>query len=119
MVSPASLSNPQPSPAARGLEGAASSRFSIARASLRRLRDIALIASAAGLLSQVFASPPNTRETDRAAALAAVLRQRGLEAEPRDIVWVDPPRGVMGSLGAVSRAVVRGRDEPGEPADLY
>lgn len=94
-------------------------RLSVARASLLRLRDIAAVSVVAGLLSQVLASPPKTEHTDRAAALAAVLGQRGLTAEPADIAWVDAPRGVAGALGAVSRAVVRARAEVGEPADIY
>lgn len=119
MVSHADL--PSPPPAAETPLGKEPTpvRLSFARASLRRLRDIAAVACAAGLLSQVFASPPKTEHTDRAAALAAVLGQRGLTAQPSDILWVDAPRGVAGALGAVSRAVVRARTEAGEPADIY
>jgi hypothetical protein len=121
MVSRASHPSPPPSTAFAGGAGGdpKPASFSLARASLRRLRDIAMIALAAGAVSQIVASPPRTHETDRAAALAAVLKDRGLLAQPTDIVWVDPPRGVLGSLGAVSRVLVRARTEPGEPTDLY
>ena len=121
MVSHASPSNPPPNaPAAASPQGAsAPSRLALAKASLRRLRDIGAVAVAAGVLSQIVASPPKTHETDRAAALAAVLKQRGLLAQPGDIQWIDAPRGVMGSLGSVSRAVVRARDDASEPSDLY
>ena len=119
MVSHADLPSPPPA-AERPLgEPPTPARLSVARASLRRLRDVAAVSLVAGLLSQVLASPPRTEHTDRAAALAAVLGQRGLIAEPADIAWVDAPRGVAGALGAVSRAVVRARAEVGEPADIY
>ncbi len=119
MVSRASLPSPPPSAALTPSNEPGASRFSIARASLRRLRDIAAVAVTAGVLSQVFASPPRTPETDRALALAAVLSQRGLLAQGADVQWIDPPHGVMGSLGSVSRALVRARTDAGEPADLY
>jgi hypothetical protein len=119
MATRASFSSPPPPEAEAASGDRSATRFSIARASLRRLRDLAAVAGAAGLLSQLVASPAKTHETDRAHALAAVLAQRGLTAQPGDILWVDPPRGVMGSLGAVSRAVVRARAEATDPADLY
>ncbi len=121
MVSRASLSSPTPPPSAAASPSGDPklSRFAIAKASLRRLRDIAAVAATAGVLSQIVASPPKTHETDRALALAAVLQQRGLTAQPGDIVWVDAPRGVMGALGSVSRAIVRARAEATDPTDLY
>ena len=118
MVSRASLPSPPSSPALSSSNEPAS-RFALARASLRRLRDIAAIAATAGVISQIVASPPKTKETDRALALAAVLGQRGLAAQGADVQWVDPPRGVTGSLGAVSRAIVRARTDASEAADLY
>jgi hypothetical protein len=119
MVSHADLPGP-PSAAQSSLgKAGAPDRLSVARSSLRRLRDIVAVGCAAGLLSQVLASPPKTEHTDRAAALGAVLGQRGLVAQPADIVWVDGPRGVAGSLGAVSRAIVRARTDANEPADIY
>lgn len=119
MVSHADL--PSPPSAAEGPldKGGAPARPSVARASLLRLRDIAVVAVAAGLLSQILAGPPAADHADRAAALAAVLGKCGLIAQPEDIVWVDAPRGVAGSLGAVSRAIVRARADAGEPADIY
>ena len=118
MVSRASLSSPPPSPAEIP-DDPKVARFSVARASLRRARDILAVAAAAGAVSLLVRTPPETNETDRAAALAAVLKQRGLVAQAADIVWVDAPKGVGGSLGAISRALVRARTEASDPADLY
>lgn len=119
MVSHADLPSP-PSAAESPLQkGKAPVGLPVGRASLRRLRDILAVACAAGLLSQVLARPPETEHADRAAALGAVLGRQGLLAQPADIAWVDPPRGVAGSLGAVSRAVVRARADASEPADIY
>jgi len=56
---------------------------------------------------------------DRAATLVAALEGEGLVASAADVVWVDPPRGVWGALGAKSRAVVRAAPGQGEASDIY
>jgi hypothetical protein len=52
------------------------------------------------------------------AAVAAVLARRGLACEAADVVWVDGPSGVIGSLLGSARALVRA-SAGGDPTDLY
>jgi hypothetical protein len=55
-----------------------------------------------------------------AAALAEVLSSRGLPCDTEDVVWVDGPKGVWGSIVGGARALARARAAPsGEPSDLY
>lgn len=56
---------------------------------------------------------------DRSTALTRELAGRGIAADPADVVWVDPPRGALGSFGPSSRALVRGAAAQGEPSDLF
>ena len=50
----------------------------------------------------------------RSAALAGSLAGRGIVAAPSDVVWVEGPRGALGSFGPSSRALVRGAAAEGE-----
>ncbi|MBK8255890.1 MAG: hypothetical protein IPK82_24885 [Polyangiaceae bacterium] len=119
MVSRADSNNSHSAGETPGRKADVSKRLPFAKASWRRLRDIAAIGVAAGVLSQWMADPPKGAHVERAASLGAELSRRGVTAEPSDIVWIDPPRGVAGALGVVSRALVRGRTDAGEPADVY
>ena len=57
-------------------------------------------------------------EPDASRALAHALGARHLEADPREITWVDRPPGVLGSRFREPRALLRAH-APGEPADIY
>ena len=83
-------------------------------------RHVALtVLGAAVLATLVPRGVPNLGAKDRSTALASALASRGLVLSADDVVWVDPPRGIWGALGAKSRAVVRAADTQGEPNDLY
>jgi len=56
---------------------------------------------------------PNPR-----AALAEVLRVRGLDCDEADVIWVAGPSGVRGAVGGGGRALVRANAR-GETKDLY
>jgi len=56
---------------------------------------------------------------DRSTALTQALARRGLVAEPADVLWVDPPRGIGGTLGPGRRALVRGAQAAADPRDLF
>ncbi|HLM74709.1 MAG TPA: hypothetical protein VK459_18505, partial [Polyangiaceae bacterium] len=84
-----------------------------------RGRHIFFILAAAGALALAFPRSVDGGSNGRAPALAKVLAERGIQAAPEDIQWIDPPRGVWGALGRGSRAVVRGSPAPGDPADLF
>ncbi|EYF03685.1 hypothetical protein [Chondromyces apiculatus] len=55
----------------------------------------------------------------RSAALAGSLAGQGIVAAPSNVVWVDGPRGALGSFGPSSRALVRGAAAEGEASDLF
>ncbi|MDI1436969.1 hypothetical protein [Polyangium sorediatum] len=83
-------------------------------------RHVALtVLGAAALATLVPRGVPNLGAKDRSTALASALASQGLVAAADDVVWIDPPRGVWGALGAKSRAVVRAAPAQGEPNDLF
>ena len=86
-------------------------------ASFRGLRAVVVVVAAGAAVLLSRGGGDGAR--DRSTALARALAGRGLVAAPADVVWIDPPHGVLGSLGPGSRAVVRGAASPGEPNDLY
>jgi hypothetical protein len=82
-------------------------------------RHVALVVLAAGALAVAVPHRAGSGARDRSTALIEELGKRGLTGKPEDVAWVDPPRGVLGALGAKSRAVVRATPAPGEPSDLF
>lgn len=71
-------------------------------------------------LALAQASEPAARVLDaapsRSAALCAGLLGEDVVAQPSDVVWLDAPRGALGSMFGTSRALVRGKGlDRGEP----
>lgn len=82
-------------------------------------RHILVTLVAAGAIALALPRDVESPGRDRKTALAAALSARGLATAAEDVQWLDPPRGVWGALGKVSRAIVRGSPAAGEPADLF
>jgi len=76
-----------------------------------------LIGGAAAALATASAGVGSHR--DRSHGLAASLEDVGLEASPDDVVWIDGPRGLAGSLRSPARAMVRARTAEDMPHDVY
>lgn len=85
----------------------------------QRRRYVAFTAIGAALLAVLVHGSRPTLVRERATALAAELTRRGIATRAEDVTFVDPPRGVMGALGASSRAIVRTPPVAGDPNDLF
>ncbi|NUP11019.1 MAG: hypothetical protein HOW73_33650 [Polyangiaceae bacterium] len=55
-----------------------------------------------------FARGPNVSKGDRRQAVAELVAEHGLKAKADDVVFVDGPRGVLGSAFGRARVLVRG-----------
>lgn len=82
-------------------------------------RDLALVgfASLSGLVASLLLGAP--APGDRSRGLCESLRAEGLHAAAEDVVWIDGPPGLWGSLFGTTRAAVRASPGEGEPADIY
>jgi hypothetical protein len=81
-------------------------------------RPIVFLVAMAALVALRRGESVDLAAPSRSTALAEVLRTRGLECEPEDIVWVNGPNGVRGAMEGGARALVRA-SHVDEPADLY
>src|SRR4051812_34783320 len=80
-----------------------------------RARHVAFILAGASALSLVISGRVDG-SGDRATALVHALQQRGIEAAPQDVQWLDHPGRLLG--GSV-RAVVRAAPSATEASDLF
>ncbi len=75
------------------------------------LRPLPYALVAAGIVAWVTRAPVDDAAASRSAALCGALAREGVKCTAADVVWLDGPRGVFGSLGgANARALVRGRE---------
>ncbi len=81
-------------------------------------RPIPFALAAAALFAMRRGVDVDANAPSRSAALAQVLRARGLSCDADDVTWVRGPRGVRGALTGGARALVRA-SKGGDPADLY
>lgn len=72
------------------------------------------------LAVQVWTAPASSGAVagDATAALASALAHRGLEVDPREVAWIDPPGGALASVTTKRRVALLGH-RAGEPADVY
>lgn len=85
----------------------------------RLLRPLPLLLLLAWLVQRGATLPAAAAaQADPARALAYALAARGLKALPRDVHWLDQPRGAIASRLERPRAVVRAHGS-GEPSDIY
>ncbi len=89
------------------------------RSPQRRSHHVAFTALGAALLAVLVHGLRPAPVRERSTALAAELTRRGVPTSAEDVTFVDPPRGVMGALGATSRAIVRTPPVAGDPNDLF
>ena len=81
------------------------------------LRPLPFALALALALASATRAPVDDAAASRSAALCAALVHEGVTCSPADVVWLDGPRGVLGSLGGpTARAIVRGRAVP-SPAE--
>ncbi len=105
-------------PAARGrrMASPSSRRLGVLGALFRPLP---LLLVLAWLVQRGGGVPPAAAaERDPARALSDALAAQGLVAAPRDVHWLDSPRGVVASRVDEPRAVVRAH-RAGEPSDIF
>ncbi len=84
---------------------------------LHALQPLPLLGALAWLIHQ-GASAPSHSEPDLSASLVAALTERGLEADEREVFWLETPGGTIDSIWNHPRVVVRAHP-PGEPNDVF
>jgi hypothetical protein len=85
----------------------------------QRRRHAAYTALGAALLAILVHGFRPAPVHDRSTALAAELTRRGVPTRAQDVTFIDAPHGVLGALGATSRAIVRTPPAAGDPNDLF
>jgi hypothetical protein len=83
------------------------------------LRPLPFALAAAALVVVASRAPVDDAAASRSAALCAAMAHDGMTCAAADVVWLDGPSGVLGSLGgARARALVRARTgAPGAVGD--
>ncbi len=94
-------------------------KFSFPVWSSQRRRHVVFTALGAALLAVLAHGTRPPPEKERVSALAAELTRRGTPTRAEDVTFIDPPHGVLGALGATSRAIVRTPPVAGDPNDLF
>ncbi|MFO0556286.1 MAG: hypothetical protein U0271_48360 [Polyangiaceae bacterium] len=81
-----------------------------------RIGRAVLLAIGATLAVGASMREPRVKATDRNQAVVEILKTRGFTVdEPGDVVFVDPPKGLLGAAFGRSRVLVRARAVPKDP----